>query len=50
VLGWQMQTMVFPPKHTFVWNKLAREFVESRRQELNEYWQKVGGRLSLSSS
>lgn len=36
-----MNGIVFPPKHTFVLNKLSLEFVEARRHELNDYWQKV---------
>lgn len=40
-LGWQMENIAFPPAHTFVFNKLALEFVEQRREELNNYWQTV---------
>ena len=36
-----MENIVFPPAHTFVFNKLALEFVEQRKEELNTYWQSV---------
>jgi hypothetical protein len=44
-----MNGIVFPPKHTFVLNKLSLEFVEARRHELNDYWQKVRENVFLFS-
>jgi len=41
LLGWQMETIVFPPKHTFTIDKFSPPFMDARRRELNEYWQKV---------
>jgi len=43
LLGWQMQEVEFPPKNVFVLDKLAVEFVDNRRRELDRYWQKVMG-------
>lgn len=40
-LGWHMDTISFPSSHTFVMSKLSPDFLEQRREELNEYWQKV---------
>ncbi len=40
-LGWQMDGIEFPPANTFVWNKVAHDFIEKRREDLNIYWQKV---------
>lgn len=40
-LGWQMDSIDLPKPYTFVMNKLAPEFVEKRRIDLREYWQKV---------
>lgn len=45
-----MNGIVFPPKHTFVLNKLSLEFVEARRHELNDYWQKVRENVFLFSN
>jgi hypothetical protein len=30
-LGWQMDGVEFPPAKSFAWNKLAPEFVETRK-------------------
>lgn len=40
-LGWQMDGIEFPSSYTFVFNKMSPEFVEQRRDELKDYWQKV---------
>lgn len=40
-LGWHMDSISFPSSHTFVLNKFAPDFIEQRREELNEYWQKI---------
>ncbi len=40
-LGWQMEGIELPPSNTFVFNKLATEFVEQRREDLNNYWQRI---------
>lgn len=42
-LGWQMENIPFPPPNTFVFNKLATEFIEQRREDLNVYWQQLIG-------
>lgn len=40
-LGWQMEHIEFPPAYTFTVNKLSPEFLNRRKDELNEYWQKI---------
>ena len=41
-LGWQMEPVgPLPPAHRFVLNKLAPAFVDQRRDELRDYWQKL---------
>ena len=46
-LGWRMNDVgPFPPKHHFVLDKLAPEFIEKRRSQLDEWWQKI---LSIDS-
>eukprot|EP01038_Epipyxis_sp_PR26KG_P016769 gene16769-22948_t len=40
-LGWQMDGIEFPSSHTFVINKLSPTFIDQRRSELKEYWQRV---------
>ena len=39
--GWRMNGIDFPSSHVFVLNKLAGDFIEMRREELNVFWQKV---------
>lgn len=40
-LGWQMGQCAFPPKNTFTFNKLALDFIETRRAQLDQYWQGI---------
>eukprot|EP00604_Paraphysomonas_vestita_P002303 CAMPEP_0174817962 /NCGR_PEP_ID=MMETSP1107-20130205/543_1 /TAXON_ID=36770 /ORGANISM="Paraphysomonas vestita, Strain GFlagA" /LENGTH=413 /DNA_ID=CAMNT_0016029181 /DNA_START=39 /DNA_END=1280 /DNA_ORIENTATION=+ len=40
-LGWQMENIEFPSAHNFVLNKYAPDFTEQRREDLNNYWQRV---------
>ena len=40
-VGWQMDSIAFPPAHSLVYNKLAPDFVEARREALNTYWQQI---------
>ena len=39
--GWRMTGCDFPSSHLFVLNKLATDFIEMRREELNAFWQKI---------
>ena len=39
--GWRMGGIDFPSSHLFVLNKLASDFIDNRREEINSYWQKV---------
>mmetsp|Transcript_6087 Transcript_6087/g.10131 ORF Transcript_6087/g.10131 Transcript_6087/m.10131 type:complete len:272 (-) Transcript_6087:1486-2301(-) len=40
-LGWQMEGIDIPSSHTFVMNKFAPAFVDQRRDDLRNYWQRV---------
>jgi len=40
-LGWHMTDKPLPSKHTFVLDKLAPEFLEQRRSELDAWWQQI---------
>ena len=40
-LGWQTETLEFPPKYALVSNKLGAEFAEKRRIELHNYMRDV---------
>ena len=41
-LGWRMNDVgPFPPKHHFCLDKLSPEFIEKRRAELDDYWQRL---------
>lgn len=40
-LGWHIEGLVFPPKHPFVLDNLAPEFLEQRRLELDDWWQQL---------
>lgn len=40
-LGWHLEGLAFPPKHTFVLDKLDHVFLENRRSELDKWWQRV---------
>ena len=39
--GWQLADVEFPSTHVFVLNKLASDFIEARKEELNNYWQAI---------
>ena len=40
-LGWQLDGAVFPPKRSFTFDKLAPDFLEQRRGEVDAWWQRV---------
>eukprot|EP01035_Chromulina_nebulosa_P016969 gene16969-22465_t len=40
-LGWQLEGIEFPSSYTFTLNKLAPDFIELRRDELNRYWSRI---------
>ncbi|KAJ8600521.1 hypothetical protein CTAYLR_009209 [Chrysophaeum taylorii] len=40
-LGWHLEGAHFPPKHALALDKLSTEFLETRRLELDVWWQKV---------
>jgi len=40
-LGWQMENIEFPSSYLFVFNKLAIDFIEKRKSELEAYWEQI---------
>lgn len=40
-LGWQMSNISFPPKNSLTFNKLSLDFIETRRANLDAYWQQI---------
>jgi hypothetical protein len=39
--GWQMNSIEFPSSYPFVFFNLTSEFLENRKNELAEFWQKI---------
>lgn len=39
--GWQVESITFPPTHTFVLDKFSDDFINRRKDELNAYWTQV---------